>query len=54
MYMVPQSKKTPSSLLVLYDQWQDSYKTLPKQLGNEIKFIQGLSELKENIGDDLR
>ncbi|CAH3014215.1 unnamed protein product [Porites evermanni] len=41
-----------------YNSWnwkkdmQDGYKTLPKQLGKEIKFIQGLRELKENMSDD--
>ena len=46
--------RKPRQIYWLYNQWQDSYKTLPKQLGKEIKFIQGLSELKENMSDDLR
>ena len=46
--------RKPRQIYGFYNQWQDSYKTLPKQLGNEIKSIQGLSELKENMSDDLR
>ena len=55
MYTVPQYKnRKPRQIYWFYNQWQDSYKTLPKQLGKEIKFIQGLRELKENMSDDLR
>ena len=46
--------RKPRQIYWFYNQWQDSYKTLGKQLGEEIKFIQGLRELKENMSDDLR
>ena len=46
--------RKPREIYWFYNQWQDSYKTLPKQLGKEIEFIQGLRELKENMSDDLR
>ena len=44
--------RKPRQIYRFYNQWQDGYKTLPKQLGKEIKFIQGLLELKENMSDD--
>ena len=44
--------RKPRQIYCFYNQWQDGYKTLPKQLGKKIKFIQGLRELKENMSDD--
>ena len=44
--------RKPRQIYCFYNQCLDGYKTLPKQLGKEIKFIQGLRELKENMSDD--